>query len=300
MTKTITLLLFLLPLVVTAQNMSIQGHRGARGLAPENTIPGFLVALDLGVNTLEMDVVISKDHQVVISHEPYFSSAICRDQNGNDIGKDVQKDFNLYEMDYEQIKNFDCGSKQNKKYPEQVNQPAPKPLLVEAIKAIEMHVKGVTGYLVDYNIEIKSSASGDNTYHPEVDEFSRLVYKVINTYLDLDRVIIQSFDFRVLKYWHENYPEVRLAALVQNMAGVDKNLENLGFKPDIYSPNYLLLNSKKISHLHELGIKMIPWTVNDADAMKELTESGVDGLITDYPDRAKELGLTLDIPYGRK
>ena len=280
--------------------IDIEGHRGARGLAPENSIPGFIKALDLGVTTLEMDVVISGDGQVVVSHEGYFSSTICVDPKGVGIKKGEQKELKIFEMDYSEIKLYDCGSKQHNGFPDQSNEPTYKPLLSEAIKAIERHVKGTTGYLVNYNIEIKCFESGDNIYHPEVAEFSTLVYEIINTYLDLDRVIIQSFDFRVLRYWHEHHPKIRLAALVGSEPSIQKNLDKLGFTPAIYSPNHSLLNKEKIQQLHALGIKVVPWTVNSLKNMEELVEYGVDGLITDYPNRAKELGYTIDVPYGRK
>ena len=284
----------------TLAQIDIEGHRGARGLAPENSIPGFITALDLGVTTIEMDVVISRDKQVVVSHEGYFSSTICLDPEGAEIKKADQKELKIYEMDYPTIKSYDCGSKGHNGFPDQVNEQTYKPLLSDAIKAIERHVKGVTGYMINYNIEIKCFESGDNIFHPEVPEFSSLVYKVINTYLDLDRVIIQSFDFRVLRYWHEQYPDIKLAVLIEGEPSIQKNLKKLGFTPDIYSPHYSLLNKEKIQQLHSLGIKTVPWTVNKTKDMQKLVQYGVDGLITDYPDRAKELEYTVEIPYGEK
>ena len=117
-----------------------------------------------------------------------------------------------------------------------------KPLLADVIKAVEWHIKSYTNYEVDYNIELKSTPEGDNTYHPPPDEFSKIVYNLIDQYLPWERVVIQSFDFRVLRYWHKHYPEVRLAALVFNTKPIEKNLEDLSFKPTIYSPYYKLLN----------------------------------------------------------
>ncbi|MEJ0029824.1 MAG: glycerophosphodiester phosphodiesterase family protein [Bacteroidota bacterium] len=129
---------------------------------------------------------------------------------------------------------------------------------------------------------------------------SELVFNLIDEYLPWDRVIIQSFDFRVLKYWHDNHPGVRLAALVDNLNTIDENLQELGFTPAIYSPEYHLLSKDEIRNCHAKKMRVIPWTVNDPKEMQELKEWGVDGLITDYPDKAKELGYTLKTSKGKK
>ena len=280
------------------QDFDLQGHRGARGLMPENTIPGFLKALDLGVTTIEIDVVISKDSMVVVSHDPYFKSAICLDPDGMEIPKKAAREHNLFLMNYGEIKKYDCGSKPVSEFPLQEKMPVYKPLLSEVIKAVEKHLKGYTGYLVNYNIEIKSIPGDDGLFQPVPEVFSNLVYDQINRYLNLDRVIIQSFDFRVLRYWHERYPGTRLAVLVANVKSWRKNIEELGFEPDIYSPYFQMLDSAEVKALHTAGIKVVPWTVNEASDMKKMVEMEVDGLITDYPDRAGALGLAVKIPYG--
>lgn len=274
-----------------AQQVDIQGHRGARGIMPENTIPGFLYALDQGVTTLELDVVITADNKVVVSHEPWISSEICLSKEGKPL--EEGKGLNIYKMTYDQVKSYDCGSKEHTRFPEQEKIQVIKPLLGDVIKAAERHIKSHTRYEVDYNIEIKSQPSGDNLYHPSPEKFSDLVYQLIDQYLPWERVVIQSFDFRVLKYWNKKYPNVRLAALVENMKSIDTNLSNLGFKPAIYSPYYQLLSQQKVNNLRGRGIKVIPWTVNDATQMKKLVDWKVDGIITDYPNIAKELGLTV-------
>lgn len=276
---------------IEAQQVDIQGHRGARGIMPENTIPGFLYALDQGVTTLELDVVITADNKVVVSHEPWISSEICLSNEGQPL--EEGKGLNIYKMTYDQVKSYDCGSKEHARFPEQEKIQVIKPLLGDVIKAAERHIKSHTRYEVDYNIEIKSQPSGDNLYHPSPEKFSDLVYQLIDQYLPWERVVIQSFDFRVLKYWNKKYPNVRLAALVENMKSIDTNLSNLGFKPAIYSPYYQLLSQQKVNNLRGRGIKVIPWTVNDAAQMKKLVDWKVDGIITDYPNIAKELGLTV-------
>lgn len=273
----------------------VQGHRGCRGLKPENTIPAFLTALDSGVTTLEMDVVITKDRQVVISHEPWMNVEFCLDPEGKTLTKKDSIKHNIYAMTYQQVKVWDCGSKGNERFPEQEKSPQYKPLLSDAIIAIENHIKNYTKYEVDYNIEIKSLPVGDDKFHPKPEEFSKLVYELIDQYLPMNRVIIQSFDFRVLKYWHVQYPKIRLAALVENKKDVDSNLKVLGFTPSIYSPYYKVLSPEIIQHSHDLKMRVIPWTVNDEKEMVALKGMGVDGFITDYPNRARKYKMTLVI-----
>jgi glycerophosphoryl diester phosphodiesterase len=271
----------------------LQGHRGARGLKPENTIPAFVAALNYGVTTIELDVVITKDNQVVVSHEPWMSAEICMKPDSIRISKAEEKKFNLYQMTYEEVRKFDCGSGGNAKFPEQERIALHKPLLSDVIIAVEDHIKNYSHYEVDYNIEIKSDKSGDKKFHPTPQEYSDIVYQLINEYLPLERVVIQSFDFRVLKYWKKKYPQVRLAALVENLKSAEANLNELGFTPSVYSPNFKLLNQEIIASLRQKKIRVIPWTVNEPEDMKRLKNWGVDGIITDYPNRAAELGLGL-------
>jgi glycerophosphoryl diester phosphodiesterase len=279
----------------------IQGHRGARGLRPENSIPAFMLALDSGVTTIELDVAITKDRQVVVSHEPWMSSAICLDSSGNGYTEKEEKKFNIYQMTYDDIARFDCGSKGNEGFPQQQKIKVSKPLLRDVIVAVENHIKSYATYEVDYNIEIKSSPEGDKKFHPQVEEFSDLVYQLVDEYIPLDRLVIQSFDFRVLKYWHRKYPDIRLAALVENTKSIDANLQDLGFKPSTYSPNFKLLSREKVNYLHQQKIRVIPWTVNEISEMLSLKGMGVDGLITDYPDRARKYKNTLSIqPKGAR
>lgn len=284
----------------------VQGHRGARGLMPENTLPAFLLALDSGVTTLEMDLAITKDKQVIVSHEAWMNADFCIDPDGKEIKSKDEKKFNIFQMDYEQVKRWDCGSKKNSKFAEQQSMKVSKPLLSEVIVAVENHIKNYTKYEVDYSIEIKSAKSGDDIFHPKPEVFSDLAYQQIDQYLPWDRVVIQSFDVRVLKYWHQKYPKVRLALLVENLNDASANLHELGFFPDVYSPDYHLLDKNEVQHLHALTptriiqqklklqrMRVIPWPVNDEKDMIELKEMGVDGIITDYPNRARKLKMTL-------
>jgi glycerophosphoryl diester phosphodiesterase len=290
------------PLVaqIYTPKFDVQGHRGARGLKPENTIPAFITGLDSGVMTLEMDVVITKDRQVVLSHEPWISSEICLDTAGNVFTPKEEKHYAIYDMTYAQVARFDCGSKVNERFPEQQKISLAKPLLRDVLIAVEDHIKGVTLYEVDYNIEIKSSPEGDKKLHPTVEEYSELIYDMLDEYIPLERVVIQSFDFRVLRYWRKKHPEIRLAALVENVKSVDANLADLGFNPAIYSPNFKLITKEKVDALHKRRIRVIPWTVNETSDMLSLKGMGVDGFITDYPDRARRYKMTLGMNVQKK
>jgi glycerophosphoryl diester phosphodiesterase len=271
----------------------LQGHRGARGLKPENTIPAFLEALNHGVTTIELDVVITKDKQVVVSHEPWMSADICLNPDSTVIGRTEESKLIIYQVNYSEVAAFDCGSKANILFPEQEKLKAYKPLLRDVIIAVEDYIKNFSRYEVDYNIEIKSEMEGDKKLHPSPQEFSDIVYKLIDQYLPLERVVIQSFDFRVLKYWKKKYPKVRLAALVENANTVSWNLQALGFSPSVYSPDFKFLDQEAIKFLHAKKIRVIPWTVNELEDMRRAKNMGVDGFITDYPNRAAELGFGL-------
>ena len=276
-----------------AQTYEIQGHRGCRGLMPENSIPAFLRALDLGVQTLEMDVVVSRDRQVVVSHEPYFHSDYCSKPDGTPVLKSDK--INLYQLDYEDIKKYDIGLRGNAAFPEQQKMSVYKPLLSDVIETVENYLKTKNLPLCKYNIEIKSEEAEYDVSQPQPAEFSELVNTVlVQKKINPRRVVLQSFDFNVLKIWHEqiakgHFLAVELSALVSNMKGVEANLTKLGFMPAIYSPYYRLLTTNSVQELQKRGIKVIPWTVNTLDEMKQVKALGTDGLITDYPDRARGL-----------
>lgn len=269
--------------------LDIQGHRGARGLMPENSIPAFMRALEEGVTTLELDVVITGDKQVLVSHDPYMLSDICNKPNGETVNRGDVKDLNIYKMEYSEVVRYDCGSRGNKRFPEQVKTATVKPLLADVISMVEDHLEENNLPKVGYNIEIKSVESEYGVSQPNVAEFSKLVLDVVQERLKNERFTIQSFDFNVLKHLHKSNPEVRLVALVENAKGIEANLEALGFTPEVYSPYYIQLKKKDIDLIHEKGMKVIPWTVNDRKDMERLVADGVDGIITDYPDRAKGL-----------
>ncbi|QJW90863.1 glycerophosphodiester phosphodiesterase [Spirosoma taeanense] len=260
-----------------------QGHRGTRGLMPENTIPAMKKALDLGVQTLELDVVISKDNQVVVSHDPYMSADISLKPDGTPVTADEQKKINLYQLTYDEIKTYDVGSKPHPLFKEQQHFRAYKPLLGELLDSVAAYVKAKGLPQPSFNIEIKSSPATDNVYHPAPEEFVRLVLPICQQKLG-NRFNIQSFDARPLQLIHKQAPTVRLAYLTANTKSVAENLATLGFKPYAYSPYYKGVTAETVKTCHEQGIQIIPWTVNTKPEIESLVQLGVDGIITDYPN----------------
>ena len=272
-----------------------QGHRGARGLVPENTIPAFLKALEHGMTTLELDVVISKDGQLVVSHEPWFNHSIALQPNGEGIKEENEQSFNLYQMNYDEIAKYDVGSLGNPNFLEQEKQKVAKPTL-------EMVVEATTRYLltndllpVYFNIETKTTAKGDNVFHPEPKEFVEILYNEIRRLGIETFTTVQSFDTRTLEILHEMDSSISTALLIYHEDdgndNIEKSLKTLSFKPNIYSCYYKYVTKEMIDYAHSNEIKVIPWTVNEPEDMKRFMEMGVDGLITDYPNRLEQLRI---------
>lgn len=273
-----------------AGGLDIQGHRGCRGLMPENTIPAMLKAIDLGVTTLEMDVVITKDNKVVVSHEPWMEKEITTKPDGTYINTTVESmEYNIYKMDYEEVVKYDVGMKPHPRFPNQQKMKAVKPLLSDLIDAVENYLVSKNLPKVQYNIETKSLPAGDNKFHPMPAEFVELIMSVIKEKKIEDRVIIQSFDLRSLKYLHEKYPAIKTSLLIEDSEEKDfeGQLKELGFTPTYYSPNFTMVDEDLVKQCHEKGMKIIPWTVNEPKDIKKLKKLGVDGLITDFPDLLK-------------
>lgn len=264
----------------------VQGHRGARGYLPENTIPAFLLAVDLGVTTVELDVVVSGDRRIVVSHDPWFDARICRAPDGGRLSPDPARRRLLYSMPYDEIAQYDCGGLGNPDFPEQRPMVAVKPLLVDAIEAVEAHVRIRGLPPVRYNIETKSRPEWDGVMHPPPGEFVSLLLGELRELGVQPRVTIQSFDVRTLQAVRALDPTVELSLLVENDLSVAENLERLGFTPDIYSPHHRLVDEALVAGAHALGMRVLPWTVNDPEEVERLRALGVAGVITDYPDRA--------------
>lgn len=268
----------------------IEGHRGCRGLMPENTIPAMLKALNLGVTTLEMDICFSKDKKVLLSHEPFFNHEITIQPDGTYINENEEKKYNLYQMNYDSIIKYEVGLKPHPRFPQQQKISTIKPLLSDLFAAINTYMKTAKRPYPFFNIETKTLPETDNIFHPEPNEFiDRLMKEIISNQME-SYVIIQSFDFRTLQYLHKNYPDIKTAMLVEekDTSPLQVQLEKLGFTPTIYSPAFSLVDKKLIRNCHKKNIKVIPWTINSIDEINRLRKLKVDGVITDYPNLLNE------------
>lgn len=259
---------------------------------PENTIPAFLKAVDLGVTTLELDVVISGDNQVVVSHEAFLNPEICSNPSGENLKKDTV--YNLYQMPYSVIAKCDCGSKGHPRFAGQQKMTVAKPTLAAVIDAVKAHCAATGKPLPKFNVEIKSDSKTVFLYHPPIAQFCELVLAVLQQNLLENSYNIQSFDVLTLQYLHAKYPNITLAFLVEEDTELteyqlSQQLDLLGFTPNIYSCNFQILNDKSVAILQQKGMRVIPWTVNEVADMQNLINMGVDGIITDYPDRLLDL-----------
>lgn len=271
------------------KNFDKEGHRGCRGLMPENTIAAMLKAIDLGVTTLETDAIITKDNKVILSHEPFFNHEISTKQDGLLVTEIEEKSLNIYQMNYEEVLKYDVGLRPHPRFPNQQKMAAVKPLLADMIEAVEEYCKQNNKALPNYNIETKTNPATDNQYHPQPAQFVNLLVSVIKEKKIESRVIIQSFDIRTLQYLHEHFPEFKSALLIEDY---DKKpfalqLKELGFIPTIYSPDYSLVTPLLVKQCRNVGIGLIPWTVNSIEKIKELKKMGVNGVISDFPNLFK-------------
>jgi glycerophosphoryl diester phosphodiesterase len=266
-----------------------EAHRGGRGLMPENTIPAMLNGLSLGVTTLEMDAVITKDSQVILSHEPFFNHEITTQPNGSFIEEKEEKKYNIYTLTYAETRQYDVGMKPHPRFPQQQKIKTAKPLLSQVIDSTEAFAAAKQLPLPFYNIETKTQPLTDNIYHPAPDEFVSLLMNVIAGKKIADRVIIQSFDPRTLQVIHNKYPNIKTALLIEDFdkRSLEEQLKQLGFTPTIYSPAYKLVDETLLQACHQKNIKVIAWTVNDKTEIIRLKKMGVDGIISDYPDLFK-------------
>jgi glycerophosphoryl diester phosphodiesterase len=285
----VSILVFLSQITLMAQKPIIQGHRGCRGEYPENTLPAFQHALEMGVEVLEMDVCISADGQVLVSHEPYMNSLYAIKPDGTPVLKSEENALNVFKMNYSEVRKFDVGSHGNSLFPEQKKVYAYKPLLEEVFQLAE-NFRKKTGKKIYYNIEIKSDPKEYGISQPAtVDEFSEKVWAIMAKHVHPEFIILQSFDFNVLKYWNKSiqsghFSRVDLSALVTRKAPAI-TCADLGFTPAIYSPNFTSLTKDIVNDCHANGMKVIPWTVNELADVKAMIQIGVDEIITDYPSR---------------
>ncbi|MFN0032790.1 MAG: glycerophosphodiester phosphodiesterase family protein [Flavobacteriales bacterium] len=276
---------------VRDRNITIHGHRGCRGLWPENSLKAFEEALKMGVTTLELDVVLTEDDQVIISHDQIMDFDICDWPDGNSISGSEQMSLNIFQMTAEEAQQFWIGRNPHPQFPQQQQFPSHKPLLDEAISLMALYAQDVLKMQqpITWNIEIKSTPQGDGLYHPTPKLYVQKFLQSVGMHLQSNQCIIQSFDSRILEELHMAAPALRLVYLNEDMADMAAKLSTLTFKPYGYSPNYRLVNQMMVDYCAEQELELIVWTVNEEKDMLSMMDLGVRQIITDYPDRLLKL-----------
>lgn len=267
----------------------VQAHRGGAGLMPENTWCAMKHAIDLGVNTLEGDLQVTKDGRVIFSHDNYFHSRYSIRPDGTMVQKDDPKEY-IYTMPYDSVKKYDVGSRPTAVWPGKCCVPAVKPLASELIDSIETYVARNGLSPMRYNIEIKSKSSkGEGKNWPHYKLFVDTCIPVLLSKKLGDRLVIQCFDYRALNYMHEKYPELRYSYLIDKETDFEQYMSLLNFTPEWLSPHYSVVDEELCCKCREKGIKLVPWTVDEPEEMQRLIELGCPAIITNYPDRLLQL-----------
>lgn len=266
----------------------IVGHRGSRGLEPENTVRSFQKAIALGARGLEMDLFISKDGQVVVTHEPSISAHLCTRPSGEPIAEQDRHRLKIYDLLLEEIKPYDCGSKPNPDFPHQENTEAHIPLLEEVIHQIKLFA-GKDEESIWYFIEFKSDATTDNINHPEPRFFVKSTLEVLEEQGVLDQVILLSFDKRCLQEAKRQRPEIKTGMSFEKPERLQEELDTLGFLPDVLCPLHRNLNADLMQFAREHGLEVVPWTVNNERDIRKMIAWEVDGIITDFPKKARKI-----------
>ncbi|OBI18087.1 glycerophosphodiester phosphodiesterase [Mycobacterium sp. E2327] len=296
------------PASAETPEFDLQAHRGGRGETTEESLRAFAKSLELGVSTLELDIVLSKDSQPLVWHDPTIQADKCADTAPAFAGDPAYPYVGklVHELTLVQIRTLDCG-KRLAEFPDaEVVRGNKIATLPEVFALADSYRAGVR-----YNVETKVEAD-----HPgasaEPQEFVDVILAAVRAGGKVDRVEIQSFDWRTLPMVHRAEPSIPLVALYNEetwspgspwLNGIDAGavgdptLGALLVGANAVSPNYALVTGKPyVDRAHSLGLKVIPWTVNDADAMRQQIAYGVDGIITDFPTRARAVMAALGMP----
>jgi glycerophosphoryl diester phosphodiesterase len=292
-----------LPPMARAQppEFDLQAHRGGRGETTEESLRAFAKSLELGVSTLELDIVITKDGHPVVWHDATIDAEKCAD-TGPAFADDPQYPYVgklVHELTLEQIRTLDCG-KQLAEFPRAEVVQGNKIATLPEVFALEDSYRRSD---VRYNIETKVDANNPRA-SAEPQEFVDVILAAVRSAGKVDQVEIESFDWRTLPIVHRAEPSIPLVALYDEATVGDPMIGATMVGASIVSPSYQLVTGKPyVDRAHALGLKVIPWTVNDADSMRQQIGYGVDGIITDYPTLLRsvmaDLKMVLPQAYHR-
>jgi glycerophosphoryl diester phosphodiesterase len=250
-------------LMAAGARIEVQGHRGARAVRPENTLAAFHYAIKTGADVLELDLRVTKDGVLVVSHDGVLKPPVCRGP---------KPEAGILELTLKQVKQWDCGGERNPAFPRQKLSPGERIPTLDEVLALAPRGK------FRFNIETKMNQTG-----PPAPEFmAKLVAACIRKHGLESRVNVQSFDFRTLHEMKKLLPGVPRAALY---GGKARDFVEIAREADasIISPNYALVTREQVDASHRAGLKVIAWTANEENVWADLVEAGVDGIITDDP-----------------
>jgi glycerophosphoryl diester phosphodiesterase len=256
--------------------MDVQGHRGARGHLPENTLPAFLRAIEIGVDTLELDCGVTRDGVVVVHHDRRLNPDVARGPDGNWVSAPGPT---LHSLTFAELQRYDVGrirpgSEYAQRFPHQ------HPLDGTRIPKLEDLFRMVGGRKVGFNIETKLLASHpDESVGP--DEFAALLVREIRK--AKAKATIQSFDWRTLKIVEKTAPEIDTVYLTESRDAEPQTVQSAGGR--IWSPSLKDVTQRKLSIAKSLGLRVVAWTVNEPADIAVALDIGLDGIISDYPDR---------------
>jgi glycerophosphoryl diester phosphodiesterase len=250
-----------------AERILVHGHRGARAVRPENTLPAFEYAIDAGADVLELDLAVTKDNILVVSHDPHMNPTYCTGPAGAKTA--------IREMTFAELEQWDCGSKRNPEFPKQQTVPGTRVPSLDQVLALA----GRGSF--HFNIETKIFRDRPELTPPP-EEFASLLADALRKHNVVDRTIVQSFDFRTLHAMKKLLPQVRLAALY---SGLPKNLASIAREAGagIVSPHFRLITEANVKEAHAAGLLVVPWTANEPRQWDKLIAAKVDAIITDDP-----------------
>jgi glycerophosphoryl diester phosphodiesterase len=254
------------------EKLSVHGHRGSRGTHPENTLPAFQEAVASGAHVLELDMHLTKDDLVVISHEPDLTAAHCRYTSGKAIGAPIP----IRSITAKELSQFECGIIAQERFPDQ------KQIAGVPMPSLDTFLtwKKKNAPKLEMNIETKMTAD-DPKWIPDPEHFARRVIDTLKHHGAVDKAILQSFDFRTLAAAKKIDPKLRLSALFETEKDFCAATAKAGAQ--FASPEWTLVTPEQVAQCHSLGIQVAPWTANTVDQWRRLLECGVDAIITDYP-----------------
>ena len=252
--------------ITATKRILVHGHRGARAVRPENTLPAFEYAIRSGVDALELDLAVTKDNVLVVSHDPALHAPVCTGPRDGAV---------IHELTLSEVRQWDCGAAKNPSFPKQ--QPVPGTRIPTLDEVFALADRGS----FDYNVETKSFPDRPQLTPPPA-EFSRMLLEAIRKHKLERRVIVQSFDFRTLVAMKKLAPEIRLSALTENDPRDFVTIAREA-QAGIISPHFSLVTAEKVRLAQEAGLQVVPWTANSPAQWDPLIEARVDAIISDDP-----------------